>query len=129
MPDSSSSMAPTMRYGLTDRQWEAALVEMRRTLAEVASARSTITYGELAARVGQGRLVARSAGLGVLLGEICADEDARRGIMLGSVVVRADTGVPGDGFFRHAAELGRDVGDETAFWRNEVCRVWDSFAQ
>ncbi len=101
---------------------------MRQALMEVASARSTITYGELAARVGDGRLQARSAGLGVLLGEICSEEDGARGVMLGSVVVRADSGIPGKGYFRHAAQLGRDVSDPQTFWQTEVERVWDSYA-
>ena len=123
------SASARMRFGFTPSEWDEALAEMQRALGEVAEARATITYGELVARVAPGRLSARSAGLGVLLGEICAVEDAERGIMLGSVVVRADSGIPGKGYFRHAAELGRNVYEPSVFWQAEVERVWDSYAR
>ena len=126
---SGRSTSARKRFGLAPSEWDEALAEMRRTLVEVAEARTTITYGELVARVAPGRLSARSAGLGVLLGEICAIEDAERGIMLGSVVVRADSGIPGKGYFRHAAELGRNIREPSVFWQAEVERVWDSYAR
>jgi hypothetical protein len=116
------------RYGFTTREWESMRDELRRVLADVASTRSTITYGEISKMVSDGRISPRSAALGELLGEVCRIEDAARGVMLGSVVVRADSGVPGDGYFTHAGELGRDTAERLEFWRTEVERVWDSFA-
>ncbi len=111
-------------FGFSSEEWQEMREEMRRTLAEVAREHRTISYGELVRRVSSGRLSARSAALTRLLGEVCEIEDHMRGTMLGSVVVRADTGEPGAGYFRHAAELGRDVKDPHAFWREEVERVW-----
>lgn len=101
--------------------------DLRRLLGEVAARRSTITYGEISVLVSNGRLSPRSAALGELLGDVCRIEDAERGVMLGSVVVRADTGMPGDGYFTHAAELGRDADARTEFWSREVNRVWDAY--
>ena len=126
---SGRSTSVRKRFGFTPSEWDEALAEMRRALVEVAEARTTITYGELVTRVAPGRLSARSAGLGVLLGEICAIEDEARGIMLGSVVVRAESGVPGKGYFRHAAELGRNVREPSVFWQAEVEWVWNSYAR
>jgi hypothetical protein len=49
--------------------------------------------------------------------------------MVASLVVRADSGMPGEGYFAFAAEeLGRPIGDREAFWTAEVQRVWDAYA-
>lgn len=76
-----------------------------------------------------GRVSARSSALMDLLGEVDADTDARLGCMVASLVVRADTGMPGDGYFHFAEhELGRHIPDRREFWRIEVERVWDAYA-
>ena len=62
------------------------------------------------------------------LNEICTEADAKHGIMLASLVVRADTGMPGDGYFRHAERLGRDLSDREAYWRSEVERIYAVYA-
>lgn len=113
------------RFGFTHTEWIEMRDEMRRVLSEIARTRTTITYGDLVTRASGRRISPRSAALAALLGDVCSVEDAERGTMLGSVVVRADSGIPGEGYFRHAAELGRDVSDPDAFWRAEVTRVWD----
>jgi len=115
-------------YGFTEREWDDLVEATRELLAEVARDRGTITYGELVSRVAPGRLTPRSSGVVRLLGAVCAVEDAERGIMLGSLVVRTADGLPGEGYYRHAAELGRDVSDHESFWSAEVERVWDSYA-
>ena len=73
---------------------------------------------------------ARSSALMDLLGEVDSAIDAEHGIMIASLVVRADTGMPGDGYFVFAAEeLGRAaLDDPRAFWLAEVERVWDAFS-
>jgi hypothetical protein len=52
--------------------------------------------------------------------------------MLGSVVVRKDTGMPGDGYFRGACRLGQfeadSKKDKRAFWAEELERVYDCWA-
>lgn len=116
------------RYGFTAEEWRCYRDEMRSVLAETASERRTITYGELVTRISGGRMSARSSALAVMLGEVCEMEDVARGTMLGSIVVRAADGIPGDGYFRHADALGRDTSDREAFWHAEVDRVWDVWA-
>jgi hypothetical protein len=64
-----------------------------------------------------------------LLGEVDTETDARLGCMVASLVVRADSGMPGDGYFHFAAtELGRPIDDRREFWQAEVERVWDAYA-
>lgn len=42
--------------------------------------------------------------------------------LLSALVVTQDSGLPGEGFFRFARQLGLQVGDETQFW-NAQCRA------
>ena len=104
-------------------------IELQRLLESAATLRSTVTYGEVARRVFHGRASARSGALMELLGDVDADTDERLGIMVASLVVRADTHMPGEGYFLFAAEeLGRPIDDRRAFWEREVRRVWDAYA-
>ena len=122
-------MAGKRRWGFSESEWSQARSALEALLAEVAHARSTVTYGEVARRALGGRVSARSSALMDLLGEVDTEADARLGCMVASLVVRADTGMPGDGYFHFAAlELGRSVDDREAFWRAEVARVWDAYA-
>lgn len=120
---------PKRTWGFSPKEWAAARTEMDRVLAEVAAARSTITYGEVARRVFDGRVSARSGALMDLLGEVDSGTEDERGFMIASLVVRADSGIPGEGYFLFAAEeLGRPIADPQAFWEHEVVRVWEAFA-
>ena len=118
------------RWGFSDAEWSTARDDLSRLLGEVAASRSTITYGEIARRVFGGRVSARSSALMCLLGEVDSATEAGQGIMIASLVVRADTGMPGEGYFAFAAEeLGRELlGDPRAFWEREVERVWAAYA-
>ena len=119
------------RWGFSADEWSARRGALKRLLAETAAARSTVTYGEVARRVFDGRVSARSSALMSLLGEVDTASEAESGIMIASLVVRADTGIPGDGYFVFAAEqLGLPgLDDRRAFWEHEVARVWDAYAQ
>ena len=117
------------RWGLTPEEWADASDALLRMLVEAASRRGTVTYGEVARRAFGGRVSARSSALMDLLGEVDSVADAERGVMIASLVVRADTGMPGDGYFNFAAEeLGRPIEDPGAFWRAEVEHVWEAYA-
>lgn len=118
-----------MPFGLPDAQWEAAAIEMRDILVERARERHTITYGVLARAIGAARLQPRSRGFTALLGAACAFEDSEGRPMIGSLVVKKDTGIPGAGYFRVARDLGHDVGDERAFWQAEVENVYTFWAE
>jgi len=115
-------------WGFTPQEWADARAALEALLAEVGRSRGTVTYGEIARRVFGGRVSARSGALMDLLGEVDGETDARLGVMVASLVVRADSGMPGDGYFAFAAEeLGRPIGDRRAFWDAEVRRVWDAY--
>jgi len=116
------------RWGFTDAEWFEARRALELLLAEAGARRSTVTYGEVAKRALGGRVSARSSALMELLGEVDSQADARLGCMVASLVVRADTGMPGDGYFAFAAEeLGRPIGERRAFWTAEVERVWAAY--
>jgi len=116
-------------WGFSESEWSDARQVLEALLAETGRARSTVSYGEVARRVMGGRVSARSSALMDLLGEVDTVADARLGCMVASLVVRADTGMPGEGYFVFASqELGRPIDDRVAFWRAEVARVWDAYA-
>jgi len=108
--------------------WEAAKAQANTLLEQVAQRRGTITYAEICRDVEPITLKPFSWAIMGFLNEICTEADAAHGIMLASLVVRADTGMPGDGYFRNAARLGRDVSDPEAYWRSEVERIYDVFS-
>lgn len=121
-------MPENTRYGFPAPAWEAAKAEAKALLVEAARRRETVTYAELCRSVRAVSLKPRSWAIMGFLNEVCSEADAERGVMLATLVVRADTGLPGDGYFRHAARLGRDVSDREAYWRLEAERVYESFA-
>ena len=104
------------------------------TLRKVARAGGVITYAEIAPlagvdlNTGSGRRE-----MGRILAEICQNEVGQGRPMLGSVVVRKDTGWPGRGYLRGAERLGKFRGgvdeDGQAFWLQELNKVhayWSS---
>lgn len=115
-------------YGFTAEEWVSAREHMRSVLVDVARQRGTITYGELAGLVGRGHFSARSSGLMRMLGEVCDMENEPHGILIESLVVRAASGIPGDGYFGYLASRGEDVSDRSAYWDREVARVWEAYA-
>lgn len=90
---------------------------LRDLLVAVAARGDTITYDELRTELGlTGDVVPALRALSEV------EDDAGRGLLT-AVVVRADTGRPGAGWFRLAAERGRDVSDPDAAWRAERDRL------
>ncbi len=122
-------MPDNTRYGFPADAWQAAKAEAASLLEQRARERGTITYAEICRAVGAVELRPRSWAIMGFLNEICTEADAAHGIMLASLVVRADTGMPGDGYFRNAARLGRDVSDPQAYWRAEVERIYAAYTQ
>jgi hypothetical protein len=119
------------RWGFSAEEWSARRSVLERLLAETATARSTITYGEVARRVFDGRVSARSSAIMAMLGEVDDAGYSDDGMMIATLVVRADTGMPGEGYFIFAAEqLGLPaLDDRRAFWEREASRVWESYAR
>ena len=97
-------------------------------LKEVARNGALITYVEIAPLA---KLNMESPGdrnrIGEILGEISTFEHENRRPMLSVLVVHADDGMPGDGFFNLARELGLLHGSndekELAFFAQQVARV------
>jgi hypothetical protein len=96
-------------------------------LAETARHRGTVTYGEIARRIFGGRVLARSSAVMTLVDDACDALDEDRGTVMASLVVRADTGMPGEGYFAWAETAGHGLTDREAFWHGQAERVWDSW--
>lgn len=93
----------------------------------------TVTYQQIAALVGlptTGSHMARE--VGQLLGEISNAEHAAGRPMLSAVAVGV-SGIPGDGFFGFARELGNQVADDPSgrrgFWEKERDAVYEVWQQ
>lgn len=115
-------------WGMTPAAWGEAKTRLLTLLLDAASSGATVTYGEAARVAFEGRFSARSGALMDLLGEVDSEQEALTGVMIASLVVRKDTRMPGKGYFTFAAEeLGREVTDRAAFWREEVTAVWSAY--
>jgi hypothetical protein len=116
------------RWGIPLDQWAEARAHARAAMLERARVRATITYAELANAVAETGFRPRSWALMALLGEVCRDEDPVHDVWIASLVVRKDTGMPGDGYFAYAERDGFDVSDKPSLWREQVQRVWNAYA-
>ena len=116
------------RWGIAPEAWAIAVEQARAELVRVARMRQTITYAGLCRAVGAARLRPYSWALMALLDEACSPEDAEHGIVLASVVVRADSGMPGDGYFGWAERAGADVGDRREYWERQIARVYLAYS-
>ncbi|MFA5843239.1 MAG: hypothetical protein WC971_00210 [Coriobacteriia bacterium] len=117
------------RWGYPALAWEMAKAEVEAALVEHARRRETITYADLCAEVRAVHLRPYSWSLMALLDEVCSGQDAAHGTILASLVTRKDTGIPGEGYFKHAARIGRDVRDPRAFWADEIEKVFAVWAE
>ena len=115
------------RWGLSEAQWADAKIALTELLDSATSTRSTVTYSEAALASFGGRFSARSGALMDLLGEVDRAAWESTGLMPASLVVRKDSGIPGEGYFRFIGEtLGIPPEEREAFWRREVLRLWDT---
>ncbi len=96
-----------------------AMEVLRALLSEHAAEHTTVTYATIRSRLGwAGDLVP------VLRALAETEDEAGRGLLT-AVVVRADTGRPGAGWFRLASERGRALDDPEACWQTERDRLAD----
>ncbi len=113
------------RWGFSESQWEAMAAHLRALLIDAARSGGTVTYGEIARTVFEGRVLARSSAVMALVDDACDEADeAHPGTIMASLVVRADTGMPGEGYFQWAADHGYDTSDRTRLWRAQAEAVW-----
>ncbi len=120
-------MPEDTRYGFPRTDWERAKHEAKEYLVSCARRRMTTTYSDLCGVVSSVRIRPYSFAMMAFLNEVCTEEDAAHGVMLASLVCRKDTALPGAGYFRHAARLGRDTADERAYWESEIARIYAAF--
>jgi hypothetical protein len=106
---------------------------VRRCLERAATQGCFVNYSNMAGLMGlprQGNHMACETGY--ICGEI-SERTHERGLpMLTAIVIRRDTGMPGQGFFTLAEQLGRlprgaSAGAKRRFWRKEVREVFSTW--
>lgn len=117
------------RWGMDPAEWLEARLRLESLLAEAAAAQSTVTYSEAALRAFGGRFSARSGALMDLLGEVDSAWERERGVLIATLVVRKDTGRPGEGYFSFVENVvvGAPVADREAYWLEQAQAVWSAF--
>jgi hypothetical protein len=114
-------------YGFTQEEWGTARKQMLQILQRVASQQLTISYGELSSKLPIW-LDPHSQAMAAMLGEVSEEEEACCRGMISAVVVHKEGDMrPGEGFFKYASELGRDVSDRDSMWVAELQRVYASW--
>jgi hypothetical protein len=93
-------------------------------MKEAARGETVVTYGQLVERIDARSFTPNHPALTELLCSISTAENRAGRGMLSAVVVRGDTGLPGDGFFKLAGKLGFKYEDERAFWEQERAKVY-----
>lgn len=106
-------------------EWAEAVAQAEAHIERCAAERRTTTYGELADAITVGNVRAYSYAMVALLSAACRVLDERFGVISASVVVRKDTGMPGEGYFAWAERSGFDVSDRRAFWERELQKVYE----
>ncbi|MGY6547537.1 MAG: hypothetical protein ACXIU7_00810 [Roseinatronobacter sp.] len=94
--------------------------DLEAALDALAASHETTTYGALAAALGldgPGRIARLTRALEALMD---VDTSAGRPLRAALVLGRASGSLPARGFFEHAARLGHDIDDPSAFHRAQL---------
>ncbi len=116
-----------VRWGADAESWACAKAEARSCLEACAREHQTISYSDLCLSVAAVRLRPYSWALMALLGEITSERDALLGVSLAALVVRRDTGMPGEGYFAQGGYPAASKAREAA-WREDMRRVCEVYA-
>jgi hypothetical protein len=119
---------PQARYRLTDADKHTVRTELRNILIQAARNREILTYSELCQRLSSVHVHPHSFVFTHLLRQVCEAEIERGSGMLCALVVSRTTGIPGSGYFRTAAEQGRNGDDLVALWQADVESVFARWA-
>jgi len=109
-------------YGYQADVWQKAKDE---AIREIVRRRSPIFYSDLTKRIPTIAFGPHDYAFHFLLYEISVEENAAGRGMLSALVVRQEDGLPGQGFFDLAKDLGRDVSDRIRCWSEETRVVLD----
>ena len=104
-------------YGYQADVWRRAKEEAIRAIVRK---RSPIFYSDLTRRIPSIAFGPHDYAFHFLLYEISIEEDAAGRGLLSALVVRQEDGLPGQGFFDLAKDLGRDVSDRIRCWNEET---------
>src|SRR5215470_8318342 len=110
-------------YGFQASVWENAKLEAVRAIVQEGKKGKTIAYSDLTKRISSIGFGPHDYSFHHLLGEISCEEEAAGRGMLSALVVHKEDGMPGQGFFDLARQLGRDVTDQLKCWSEEVTTV------
>lgn len=100
-------------YGIPLETWDKAVDEIQAILIERAKKSyedSVITYGDLARLIRTVKVDPPYHALADMLGD-ATTKNAKRGILMSALVYNEQEGIPGNGFYRLAADLGYKISD------------------
>jgi hypothetical protein len=112
---------------LIQADWGAVLDEMRAILIYLAKQRRTVCYSELCQLVTSARLHHRAPHFHKLLDQLSREDEAQGVPSLAALVVRKDSGIPGQGYFAIFRAEGGSPDELEAYWRQQfeqVCDYW-----
>jgi hypothetical protein len=110
-------------FGFTPQAWEAAKREATCAIVRAGRRGQTITYSDLVREITSIQIEPHSYAMNGLLDEISKEEDAAGRGILTALVVRKEDGVPAEGFWASALDIGRDIKNKDAMWVTEFKRV------
>jgi hypothetical protein len=111
-------------FGFTYQAWETGKREAMCAIVRAARHEQMITYSELAKAITSIQVEPHDYAMDRLLDEISKEEDAAGRGILTALVVRKEDGVPAEGFWGSAQDIGRQYKDKDAMWAAEVTRVF-----
>lgn len=106
-----------LTYGYQPDLWLQAKEEAIRAIVQK---RSPIFYSDLTRRINSIAFGPHEYAFHALLYEISVEEDAAGRGLISALVVRQEDGLPGQGFFDLARDLGRDVSDKIRCYSEET---------
>ena len=126
----------TTLYGYAPAQWDEMVEAGLAYLADVAGRQATTSYSEICAQIFDRagvRVGPRDAALGGLLADVARRSRETKGVILPAVLLSAELGQPGAGFFSYAAEVGllpkkAKADDKLMFWAGHLKRVYEVYA-
>jgi hypothetical protein len=116
-------------FGYPPHTWETAKNQARTAMIEAAREQQLITYGSLTRKIEAIHFRPHDFNLFHLLAQISTAEHMSGRGMLTAVVVTAEEGVPGEGFYELAKDLGLSVDEPLATWSAELQKVYNTWSQ